>query len=74
MANKYIKSEPRSSQANIDTHYYTVGYRPNGGRPNTCPALNLNGRWLHAYGFVTGQPVTVAVKHGQIIIDAEIRV
>ncbi|WP_213993610.1 SymE family type I addiction module toxin [Sodalis sp. dw_96] len=74
MAKKHIKSEARSSQAKIETRYYTVGYVPNGGRPNTRPALNLKGRWLHECGFVTGQPVTVTVKNGQLIIDAEILV
>ncbi len=72
MAKKYIKSESRSAQAKKNTRYYTVGYVPNGGKPNALPALNLKGRWPHACGFVTGQPVTVTVKNGQLIIDAEL--
>ncbi len=72
MAKKYIKSEPRISQAKKTTRYYTVGYVPNGGRPNALPSLNLKGRWLHECGFFTGQPVTVTVKNGQLIIEPEI--
>ncbi|XBS70630.1 SymE family type I addiction module toxin [Acerihabitans sp. KWT182] len=67
MAKKYIKSEPRSPQAKVDTRFYTVGYVPNGGRPDAPPALHLKGRWLHDCGFVTG-------KHGQLIINAELLV
>jgi len=74
MAKKYIKSEPRSPQAKVDTRFYTVGYVPNGGRPNALPALHLKGRWLHECGFVTGQPVTITIKHGQLIINAELLV
>ncbi|WP_413736359.1 SymE family type I addiction module toxin [Sodalis sp. RH21] len=40
--------------------------------PMPCLALNLKGRWLHECGFFTGQPVTVTVKNGQLIIEAEI--
>jgi toxic protein SymE len=74
MAKKYIKSEPRSSQAKVETRFYTVGYVPNGGRPNALPALHLKGRWLHECGFVTGQPVTITVKNGELIIKAELLV
>jgi len=74
MAKKYIKSEPRTSQEKVETRYYTVGYVPNGGRSNAPPALTLKGRWLHQCGFTTGKQVTVTIKNGQLIIDAELLV
>ncbi|WP_241572032.1 SymE family type I addiction module toxin [Rosenbergiella nectarea] len=34
-----------------------------------CPSLNLKGNWLEEAGFATDTPVTVAVEHGQLIIQ-----
>ncbi|MFP1910267.1 SymE family type I addiction module toxin [Lonsdalea quercina] len=51
--------------------YYSVGYAPHNGRRNPPSAINLEGRWLEASGFITGQPVTVNIEHGRLIIQVE---
>ncbi|RNM25841.1 type I toxin-antitoxin system SymE family toxin [Dickeya undicola] len=40
----------------------------------TSPPLTLQGRWLEDLGFNTGQPVTVTVERGRLVIEAEIRI
>nr|WP_253073713.1 SymE family type I addiction module toxin [Sodalis ligni] len=52
----------------MKSHCYTVGYIPNGGRPNARPAINLKGRWRHHCGFTTGKQVTVAIINGQLML------
>ncbi|HEY0211012.1 SymE family type I addiction module toxin [Acerihabitans sp.] len=47
MAKKNCKSEFGTSQAKVETRYYTVGYVPNGGKCDAPPALHIKGRWLH---------------------------
>ncbi|NDL62559.1 SymE family type I addiction module toxin [Acerihabitans arboris] len=74
MAKKNCKSESLTSQAKVETHFYTVGYVPNGGKRNAPPALHIKGRWLHGCDFFTGQCVTITAKNGQHIIDAELLV
>ncbi|NDL62867.1 SymE family type I addiction module toxin [Acerihabitans arboris] len=74
MAKKKCKSEIVTSQAKVETLYYTVGYVPNGGKRNAPPALHIKGNWLHHCGFFTGQPVTITAKNGQLIINAELLV
>ncbi|MDT8848920.1 SymE family type I addiction module toxin [Pantoea dispersa] len=39
-------------------------------RYSRCPSLNLKLDWLEEVGFMTGELVTVAVEHGQLIIRA----
>ncbi|TPG63340.1 SymE family type I addiction module toxin [Ewingella americana] len=51
---------------------YTVGYRPNGGRPNPSPQLTIKGKWLEQLGFTTGQPVSITAENGCLVIRAEV--
>lgn len=64
MAEQHHKSEPATPQARQST----IGYRPNGGRPNPMPQLILKGRWLEPLGFTTGQKIEVLTEPGQLII------
>ena len=50
MTERDSTSEPATPQA----RRYTVGYRPNGGRPNPSPQLTIKGKWLEELGFTTG--------------------
>jgi toxic protein SymE len=68
MAEQHHKSEPATPQA----RRYTVGYRPNGGRPNPSPQLTIKGKWLEEFGFATGQPVSITAENGCLVIRAEI--
>jgi len=64
MAGTDSTSEPAVPQARKSI----VGYRPNGGRPNPLPQLTIKGRWLEQWGFIIGQPVSIIVGQGQLII------
>ncbi|MEI2684064.1 SymE family type I addiction module toxin [Erwinia aphidicola] len=57
-------SQPATPQARKST----VGYRPNGGRPDPPPQLTIRGRWLEPLGFTTGQKIEVITEPGQLII------
>jgi toxic protein SymE len=68
MTERDSTSEPATPQA----RRYTVGYRPNGGRPNPSPQLTIKGKWLEEFGFATGQPVSITAENGCLVIRAEI--
>ncbi len=53
------------------SYFLTVGYRPNGGRPNPSPQLTIKGKWLEQLGFSTGQPVSITAENGCLVIRAE---
>jgi len=73
MAEQDFKSEVVTTEAKPSKpHFYTVGYRPNGGLPNPLPQLTIKGRWLAQAGFRTGQPVIVTVEKGCLMIKAEV--
>ncbi|NPE54102.1 type I addiction module toxin, SymE family [Dickeya dadantii] len=38
------------------------------------PQPTLKGRWLDDLGVNTGQPVTVTVERGRLVIEAELRI
>ena len=48
--------------------FYTVGYTPNGIKPNPRPQLTIKGRWLEQLGFHAGQPVIIAIEDNQLVI------
>ena len=70
MTERDSTSEPATPQA----RRYTVGYRPNGGRPNPSPQLTIKGKWLEQLGFSTGQPVSITAEDGCLVIRAELNV
>ena len=67
MARTDSTSQPTTAQA----RNLIVGYRPNGNRGlfNPAPRLILNGKWLEAAGFSTGQKVQVFVEQGRLVIE-----
>ena len=70
MTERELTAEPATPQA----RRYTIGYRPNSGRPNPLPQLTLKGRWLGELGFNAGQPVTITAQDGVLIFRAEMAV
>ncbi|WP_411704572.1 SymE family type I addiction module toxin [Edaphovirga cremea] len=68
MTERDSTSEPATSQA----RRYTVGYRPNGGRPNPSPQLTIKGKWLEQLGFTPGQPVSITAENGCLVIRTEV--
>ncbi|AYH12504.1 type I toxin-antitoxin system SymE family toxin [Pectobacterium parmentieri] len=34
--------------------------------------MNLKGRWLEEFGFITGMPITITVERGRLVIEIEI--
>ncbi|WP_416379690.1 MULTISPECIES: SymE family type I addiction module toxin [unclassified Gilliamella] len=39
--------------------FYTIGYVPQGTKPNPRPQLTIKGRWLEQFGFYTRRPVII---------------
>ncbi|WP_323634981.1 SymE family type I addiction module toxin [Pectobacterium polaris] len=42
------------------------------GRPNPPSTINLKGRWLEEFGFITGMPSLLPLSGGRLIIETEI--
>ncbi|MCX8740041.1 type I toxin-antitoxin system SymE family toxin [Gilliamella sp. B2824] len=49
--------------------FYTVGYVPQGTKPNPRPQLTIKGRWLEQFGFYVGCPVIIKIEQGKLIIE-----
>ena len=47
--------------------FYTVGYVPQGTKPNSRTQVIIKGRRLNELGFTTGQPITITTKKGKLI-------
>lgn len=74
MAKHDSKSGTTVNKAPKTTRRYTVGYSPNRGIKKPAPQLIIKGYWLEELGFLTGQPVTVNIEQGRLIIQAEVNV
>ncbi len=53
---------------------YTIGYVPQGIKPNPRPQLTIKGRWLEQIGFYVGSPVIIKIEQGKLIIEIDLRV
>ena len=51
--------------------FYSVGYVPQGTKPNSKPQLTIKGRWLEQIGFYVGCPVIIKIEQGKLIIELE---
>ncbi|MBP0995701.1 SymE family type I addiction module toxin [Serratia fonticola] len=71
MAKRDSKSGTTVNKAPKTTRHYTVGYTPNLGIKKPAPQLLIKGYWLEELGFLTGQPVTVNIEQGRLIIQVE---
>ncbi|MGL5386758.1 MAG: SymE family type I addiction module toxin [Serratia sp. (in: enterobacteria)] len=71
MAKSDSKSGTTVNKAPKTTSHYTLGYSPNRGIKKPAPQLLIKGYWLEELGFLTGQPVTVNIEQGRLIIQAE---
>lgn len=72
MAKRYstLKSTTDKATAPQPTErFYTVGYVPQGTKPNLKPQLTIKGRWLEHFGFYVGSPVVIKVEHNKLIIE-----
>ena len=49
--------------------FYTIGYTPQGIKPNPRPQLTIKGRWLEQLGFYAGQAVVVKIERNTLIIE-----
>lgn len=54
--------------------FYTIGYVPQGIKPNPRPQLTIKGRWLEQIGFYVGSPVIIKIEQGKLIIEIDLRV
>lgn len=49
--------------------FYTIGYVPQGTKPNPKPQLTIKGRWLEQFGFYVGCPVIIKIERSKLIIE-----
>lgn len=49
--------------------FYTIGYTPQGIKPNPRPQLTIKGRWLEQLGFYAGQAIMVKIERNKLIIE-----
>ncbi|WP_100151445.1 SymE family type I addiction module toxin [Snodgrassella alvi] len=49
--------------------FYTVGYVPQGIKPNPRPQPTIKGRLLKKIGFYTGRPGVIKVEQNKLIIE-----
>lgn len=49
--------------------FYTIGYTPQGIKPNPRPQLTIKGRRLEQLGFYAGQAVVVKIERNKLIIE-----
>ncbi len=59
----------RQTKALTTERFYTIGYAPQGAKPNPKPQLTLSGRWLEEFGFCRGKKVVVKIEQAQLIIQ-----
>ncbi|WP_392566604.1 SymE family type I addiction module toxin [Utexia brackfieldae] len=53
----------KRSTTSLTERFYTIGYTPQGIKPNPRPQLTIKGRWLEQLGFYPGLPVIITVEH-----------
>ena len=49
--------------------FYTIGYVPQGTKPNPRPQLTIKGKWLEQFGFYVGRPVIVKIEQGKLVVE-----
>ncbi|QYN44942.1 type I toxin-antitoxin system SymE family toxin [Gilliamella sp. ESL0441] len=54
--------------------FYTIGYVPQGTKPNPKPQLTIKGRWLEQFGFYVGCPVIINIEQGKLVVEIDLRV
>ena len=54
--------------------FYTVGYVPQGTKPNPRPQFTIKGRWLEQIGFYDGRPVVIKVEQNKLIIELAMQI
>ncbi|WP_343066793.1 SymE family type I addiction module toxin [Frischella japonica] len=59
----YAKSTTDKAPApQLNERFYTIGYVPQGTKPNPKPQLTIKGRWLEQIGFYVGSSVIIKIK------------
>lgn len=71
MTNSVANPRPASVERTLKTGYLIrqrgyIGRR----KQTTVPKIDLCGKWLEAAGFAIGQPISVQVLAGQLIITS----
>ncbi|WP_392565250.1 SymE family type I addiction module toxin [Utexia brackfieldae] len=64
----------KDSTTSLTERFYTIGYIPQGIKPNPRPQLTIKGRWLEQIGFYAGLPVVIKVEQNKLIIELAIQI
>ena len=54
--------------------FYTVGYVPQGTKPNPRPQLTIKGSWLKQFGVYVGRPVIIKIEQGKLVVEIDLRI
>ena len=77
MAKRYSTLKSTTDKAPApqpNERFYTIGYVPQGIKPNPKPQLTIKGRWLEQIGFYVGCPVIIKIEQGKLIIELDLLV
>lgn len=74
-AHSTLKSTTGKAPASQPTErFYTIGYVPQGTKPNPKPQLTIKGRWLEQIGFYAGQSVIIKVEQNKLIVELAMQI
>ena len=54
--------------------FYTIGYVPQGIKPNPRLQITIKGRWLEQIGFYAGQSVIIKVEQNKLIVELAMQI
>ena len=54
--------------------FYTIGYMPQGTKPNPWPQLTIKGSWLEQVGFYVSSPVIIKIEQSKLIEELDLQV
>ncbi|WP_430876014.1 SymE family type I addiction module toxin [Gilliamella sp. G0441] len=72
MAKRYSTLKSTTDKALAPQHnerFYTVGYVPQGTKPNSRTQVIIKGRWLEQIGFYVGCPVIIKMEQCKLVVE-----
>ena len=72
MTKTYFKLQSTTDKAPAPQpteRFYTVGYVPQGIKPNARPQLTIKVGWLEQIEIYVGCPVIIKIEQGKLIIE-----
>ncbi|WP_416380295.1 SymE family type I addiction module toxin [Gilliamella sp. B2824] len=70
---KLKSTKDKAPAPQLNERFYTIGYVPQGTKPNPRPQLTIKGRWLEQIRFYVGCPVIIKIKQGKLVIEIDLQ-